>query len=137
MTFGRMRSLLVIPVCLLASLSAEASDSRANRAAALRESFKYEPVAASEAALPSEPTEDIVVLEKMTVTDSSHRTLEVQMAAKAAAEAKERFAWNKGGLVLRSGRTDVGAWITLEDKIVGAVPTREVKVKVELLRIRW
>ena len=132
-----MRSLLAIPVCLLASLSAEAADSRANRVAALRESFKYQPVEAKKAALPSETAADIVVLEKMTVTDSSQRTLEAEMAAKAAKEAKDRFAWNKGGLLLRSSRADVGAFVAVEDRVVGAVPTRELKVNVELLRIRW
>ena len=91
----------------------------------------------NEAALPSAPAEDIIVLEKMTVTDSSQRTLEAQMAAKAAGEAKERFAWNKGGLLLRSSRADVGVFAAVEDRVVGAVPTRELKVNVELLKIRW
>ena len=136
MTFGNKRSLLVIWVCLGASLSTGAADSRETRGAALKETFRYQPAPATDAP-PSESEDGVVVLEKLTVTDSSQRTLAAQMAAKSAEQAKERFAWNKGGLLLRSDRVDLGAWITLEDSVAGAVPTRDVKVKIELLRIRW
>ena len=137
-----MKAAAVILTALTVTLSGEArADARSARIDALKESFRYQSIAAIEPATAS-PSEEVVVLEKLTITESmSQRTLQNQITAKWDREAEERFSWKKGGLLssFRKGDLDIeaGAWISFEDKLVGANPTREIVLKVELLRFKW
>ena len=131
-----MKTLLVVAAGLWSVATVQA-DSRQARVESLKQSFHFDA-----AAVPAEPAnvadEDIVILDKITVTQSmSRRALAAQIESKWARDADEQFSWKKGGALFRSQKVDAGVWVSLEENTVGANPAREIKLKVELLRIKW
>jgi hypothetical protein len=131
----KMKGLVLIITCMAVALSAKA-ESRQARLDSLKESFRFQPVA-SEPVSATE-SDDVVVLENLTVVESiSRRALHEQITAKWVRDSADRFSWKKGGALLKSKKIDAGAWVSLEDREVGALPTREIKVKIELFRIKW
>ncbi len=137
-----MKTALPIFALLLIGGTVRADEaSTAERIAALREAFRYAPV--SPTAVPLlDQTEPAVVLERLTVVESmSRRALSAQIENRWARTADEAFAWKKGGLLgsknLGKIQADFGAWVELGERITGANVSREIFVKIELLRLRW
>ena len=115
--------------------------STAERIAALHESFRYLAIAPTDASL-VDAQHPLVVLERLTVTESmSRRALSKQIEDRWALEADDEFNWNKGGLLkskqLGNFKADFGTWVTLGERTLGVNPSREIYVKVELLRLKW
>lgn len=102
--------------------------------AALRESFRYDPVArpAAPAAVPAmEIEEQVVVLERLTIVESiTQRDLAKQIEQRWADEAGRQFSWQKGGVLVSQqigkAQVEIGAW-----------PLSATGIRLELVRIRW
>jgi hypothetical protein len=131
-----MKPLLAFAACLLLVATADA-DSRQARIDSLKQSFHFD--AATASAQPVNDTdEDVVVLDKITVTESmARRTLAARIESKWARDAADQFSWKTGGALFRSSKVDAGVWVSLEENTVGVNSAREIKLKVELLRIKW
>ncbi|MEO6003505.1 MAG: hypothetical protein ABIZ04_23075 [Opitutus sp.] len=122
-------------------LSASETATAASGVTALREAFRYAPSVPIETALV--PTDEpVIVLENLTITESmSRRALARQIEDRWASERREAFTWTKGGHIgtheFGKFQADTGAWVTLGDRTTGINPTRELFIKVEILRLRW
>ena len=118
-----------------------AESPRETRASALRDTFRFNPVPLVEE--PATPFDDsIIVLESLTITESmAKRAVAAQVEARRAKELADAFAWTRGGLLSSSKlghfQADKGVWIELGDRTSGAQASREIFIKVEMLRLRW
>jgi hypothetical protein len=131
-----MKPLLPFAACLLL-IPAAVADSRQARIESLKQSFHFDAATAPSQPV-SEADEDVVVLDKITVTESmARRTLAAGIERKWARDAAEQFSWKSGGALFQSPKVDAGVWVSLEENVVGANPAREIKLKAELLRIKW
>jgi hypothetical protein len=63
--------------------------------------------------------------------------LAARIESKWARDAADQFSWKTGGALFRSSKVDAGVWVSLEENTVGVNSAREIKLKVELLRIKW
>jgi hypothetical protein len=113
----------------------------AERIAALHESFRPATIVRTDVSAVGEK-DDVVTLERLTITESmSRRALAKQIEDRWAREADEKFTWKKGGLLSSRDfwkfQADTGLWVTLGEKVTGVNPSRELFIKVELLRIKW
>ena len=138
----RMTLVLLVSVCG-GCLRAAAKDgaAAADRIAALHESFHFVPVALDEQVSVREK-DPVVMLERLTIMGSiMRRDLAKEVEDRFAREADAAFTWKKGGLLSSRdfGRfqMDTGVWLSLGEKITGAIASRDQFIKVELLRIKW
>lgn len=113
----------------------------AERLAALRSSFSFQPASLADAG-PAAPADEAVVLEALTITESiSRRDLAKSIQSRWAREAADKFSWGSGGLLFSRpfGRVnaDIGLWTELGDRLTGLHASRELFLKVDLVRVRW
>lgn len=128
---------------LVLSASAPAADPRpaAERLAALRSSFAFQPAPSADPA-PAAAPDEAVVLEALTITESiSRRDLAQSIQSRWAREAADKFSWAQGGLLFSRpfGRlnADLGLWTELGDRLTGLHASRELFLKVDVVRVRW
>jgi hypothetical protein len=129
-------------VCMTIALMARAEPSvRLARNDVMKEAFPYQSVAVTEP-ISSYTDGPLVVLEKLTVVGSmARRSLQNDINDRWARDTADRFSWKQGGRltssVKRGTQIDTGAWVSLEESLIGAMPTREIVLKVQLLRLKW
>jgi hypothetical protein len=143
-----MKATSVIIALALAPLAAAAPDpapppvaTTDARIAALKEAFRFAPIATPVAALPAS-SDDVLVLEQLTITESmSRRALAEQIRRRWEADRLQEFSWDQGGLLFlrKFGGTtaEFGIWISLEERRSGITSAKPVALRLELVRMRW
>jgi hypothetical protein len=142
-----MKATSVILALALASLASGAPDptppaaATDARIAALKEAFRFAPIATPVAALPAS-SDDVLVLEQLTITESmSRRALAEQIRRRWEADRLLEFSWDKGGLlfVRRFGGADAefGVWVSLEERRSGITSAKPLALRLDLVRMRW
>lgn len=136
-----MKTVVVVGLIFVGCCSAAEGNAGAARIEALRESFRYAEIIPTDESLISK-SDSLVVLETLTVVGAiTQRALAKRIQDRWARARDAEFEWYKGGLW--SSRTygrlqaDIGSWVEVGEKTTGVNPSREIFVKVELLRLRW
>ena len=137
-----MKTELIVFALLLSIEGVAADESRdVTGTVALHDSFHFAPLAPIDSTLLA-ATSPVVVLDTLTVTQSIwRRSLQQQIENTWANAEAEKFMWHKGGLLYsrKYGKlqADYGTWVELGDRTLGINPSREIFVKVDLIRLRW
>lgn len=133
--------LAIACVALVVNAMAE-DEATPNRISSLQQTFRYAPLLpAVEFTLVPE-SEPVVVLMPLVVTGSTtiERSFQQKMEIQPTRLAEQVLFWKGKAIAsknVRGVRADVGVWFQFGEKTVGVQPSRDIYIKVELLRFGW
>lgn len=128
----------LVPALPAATKPAVASETRI---AALREAFRFAPIAAPRTELAA-VADDVLVLDRLTITESvSRRALAEKIQRRWEADRLLEFSWDQGGLLFlgtfRGTTAEFGIWASLEERKLGITSARGLALRLDLVRMRW
>ena len=128
--------------CVVLVVNAMAEDEAGpNRIAALQQTFRYTPLLPTAEVASVPEGEPVVVLAPLVVTGTTDEPAFRERIERQPTRLAEQVLFWKGKAIASKSvggvRADVGVWFQLGEKTLGVKPSRDIYIKVELLRLGW
>ena len=135
------KQILAVASLMLALTALAEDEATPNRISALQQTFRYTPLLPPIEFTSVSGSGPVIVLAPLIVTRiAAEPAFREKMERQPTRLAEQALFW-KGEVIASKNfgevRADVGVWFSFGEKALGVKPSRDIYIKVELLRFGW